>query len=75
MTALSIFLKSGAEIAAGSTGFFKFQLLDENDVAVPLADLSALTLTLVATSSKAVINSVSDSNIMNTGRIRRTRQC
>lgn len=54
--------------AAASTVVYEGQLLDENSVAVPAANLAALTLSLVDTITGAVINSVTQVNILNSGR-------
>jgi hypothetical protein len=53
---------------AAATIVYECQLIDENGAAVPASALSALTLTLVDTISGAVINSISQVNILNSGR-------
>ena len=54
--------------AAGSSPIYTGQILDPFGVGIPAADISALTLTLVDVASGAVINSVDNVNILNTGR-------
>lgn len=54
--------------AAAATLIYKCQLLDETSTGVPASSLSALTLSLVDSISFAVINSVSQISVLNTGR-------
>lgn len=55
-------------ITAGKTAFYEFQLQDETGAGIPAASLTTLTLTIVDTITKAVVNSCQDVNILNTGR-------
>ena len=54
--------------ASGSTPQYFGQILDQEGAGIPAADLSLLTLSIVDTLTGAVINGVSQTNILNTGR-------
>lgn len=54
--------------SAGTTLEYKCQLQDESGTPIPAAQLSTLTLSLLDTYSRAIVNAVSDVNILNTGR-------
>lgn len=54
--------------AAGSTPIYLSQIVDPYGTGIPAADFSVLTLTLADTLSGAIINSVNQVNILNTGR-------
>ena len=54
--------------AAGSTPIYAGQIIDPFGVGIPAADISILTLSIVDTLSQQVINGVSGTNILNTGR-------
>lgn len=55
-------------IAPGTTPALSGQLQDQNGNPVPASSLSSLTLTIVDTVTKAVVNGVQDVNILNQGR-------
>jgi hypothetical protein len=55
-------------VASGQTAQYTCQLLDETGAPVPASALTALTLTIVDTATKAVVNGCSAANILNTGR-------
>jgi hypothetical protein len=55
-------------VASGQTAQYKCQLLDETGAPVPASALTALTLSIVDTATKAVVNGCNAANILNTGR-------
>lgn len=55
-------------IAAGATAVYKGQLQDDLGNPISAASLTTLTLSIVDTVTKAVVNGVSAVNILNTGR-------
>ena len=55
-------------IASGQTALYKCQLLDETGAPVPASTLTALTLSIVDTATKAVVNGCNAANILNSGR-------
>ena len=59
---------SGGPYAAGSTPQYRGQILSQTGSGIPAADISVLTLSIVDTLSGAIINGVSQANILNTGR-------
>ncbi len=54
--------------AAGSTPIYTAQIVDQSGEGIPADDLASLTLSIVDTLSGAVVNGVSSTNILNTGR-------
>lgn len=59
---------SGGPFAAGSTPVYTARIVDGGGVGIAASRFSALTLTIVDTLSGAVVNGVSQINILNTGR-------
>lgn len=57
------------EILEKTTPVYKATLVDENDDPIPLADISALTLTYKNRRSGAVINSRNGQNILNANNV------
>ena len=58
----------GTPFAANSTPTYTGQMVDPYVNGIPASDFSALTLTIADTLSGAIINSVNQVNILNTGR-------
>lgn len=59
---------TGQPIAPGSTPAYSVQLIDGYGNGIPAAALNTLTLTICDTSTRAIVNSCQDANILNTGR-------
>jgi hypothetical protein len=68
VTAISNFLDPSDSCADGSTFVFEGKLQDQAGTAVGSAELQSLTLSVADTNTKAIINSVSALDILNTGR-------
>jgi hypothetical protein len=68
VTAISNFLDPSDSCADGSTFVFEGKLQDQAGTAVGSAELQSLTLSVADTNTKAIINSVSAVDILNTGR-------
>jgi len=55
-------------VAAGSTPVYTAYFVDTTGAAIPPTALASVTLTICDTQSGAIVNSVSQVNILNTGR-------
>jgi len=59
---------TGTPFGAGTTPEWTFQITDANGNPIAASSLFTLTLTIVDTATKAVVNGVQDVNVLNAGR-------
>lgn len=63
-----IFNAPNGPFAANTTPVVTAQIVDANQVGIPAANLNSLTLSIVDSATGAIINDVSQVDILNTGR-------